>query len=116
MDTLYLSPDWDLTLDASGNIAKASNPYALAQDAASEIRTFIGECYYDTARGIPYFTRIFGQFPSPIELMKSQFVAAAMNVPDVVAAKVFISGVSNRQVTGQIQVTDINGIISAAGF
>jgi hypothetical protein len=33
---------WDLVLGASGNIAEASAPYALAQDAASAIQLFAG--------------------------------------------------------------------------
>jgi hypothetical protein len=38
MNTLFLNPGpWDLTLDASGNIALAAEPYSLAQDAASAI-------------------------------------------------------------------------------
>ena len=41
------------------NIAVADEPYALAQDAASAIRTFIGECYYDTTKGLPYFEKVF---------------------------------------------------------
>ena len=52
--TLLLTPQtWDLTVDASNNIAVAAEPYALAQDAASAIRLFQGEDYYDTTRGIP---------------------------------------------------------------
>jgi hypothetical protein len=46
---------WDLTLDINGNIAMASEPYAIAQDVASACRTFLGECYYDTSQGVPYF-------------------------------------------------------------
>jgi hypothetical protein len=35
-------------LDAEGNIAVASEPYSLAQDAASAIKTFAGEVFWDT--------------------------------------------------------------------
>ena len=115
MDTLYLTPAWDLALDASGNIAKASVPYALAQDAASAIRTFIGEVYYDTTQGIPYFTQILGQYP-PLNLMRQQFIRAAMTVPGVKAAQVYFTSYTNRVITGQVQVTDYDGNITAVGF
>jgi hypothetical protein len=116
MNTLYLDPDsWDLVKDARGNIALASNPYALAQNAASAIRCFLGECWYDTTIGVPYFGGILGE-PPPIELMKAQFRAAALTVPDVVDAKVFITGFSGRGVTGQVQVTDKTGTLTAATF
>jgi hypothetical protein len=119
--TLYVDPDpssptaWDLVLDSSGSIAKASAPYALAQDAASEIKTFAQECYYDQTKGIPYFAEIIGKAPS-IELLKSQFVNAAMNVPTVTSVKVFISAITDRKVIGQVQVTDATGTVSVASF
>lgn len=120
MDTLYLTSTgalnpWDLCLDASGNIAKATNPYALAQDAASAIRTFIGECYYDTSLGVPYFQQILGKNP-PLELVRAQFVKQALTVPEVVSAKVFFATYTNREITGQVQVTSTTGVTTVAGF
>lgn len=114
--TIYLDPTtWDLTLDASGNIALAGEPYSLAQDAASAIRTFLGECWYDTSLGVPYWTDILGHFP-PLELMKAELVAAALTVPGIVEAKCFITSAVGRKFTGQVQITDVAGNITAAGF
>lgn len=106
---------WDLTVDAAGNIAVASEPYSLAQDAASAIRLFAGELFYDTTQGIPYFSQILGQAP-PLSLVKAYFVNAAMTVPGVVSAKCFITSWSDRVLSGQVQITDSAGNISAAGF
>ena len=116
MNTLLLNPtSWDLVVDALGNIAMASNPYAVAQDAASAIKLFSGEYWYDTTKGTPYWATTFGQMP-PLQLVKAQNVAAALTVPDVVSAQCFISGVNGRQVTGQVQVTDTSGQTVAVGF
>jgi len=115
MDTLYLTPTWDLCLDATGNIAKAATPYAWAQDAASAIRTFLGECYYDTTLGVAY-NQILGQTPIPLELLRSQCVAQALLVPGVASAKVFFSSLTNRVLTGQVQVSSTTGITTVAGF
>ena len=113
--TLYLdAATWDLALDATGSIAMADVPYAMAQDAASAIRTFIGECWYDTTVGVTYWADILGHSP-PIELMRQKFIDAAMTVPGVVAAQVFLTSIG-RAVTGQVQVTDTAGVISAATF
>src|ERR1700676_4545555 len=95
---------WDLLRDAAGNIAVASEPYSLAQDAASAIMTYQGEAFWDTTIGVPYLTQIFGKSPT-IEQLKSLFTTAALTVPDVISAKCFISQASNRAVAGQIQVT-----------
>ncbi len=120
MDTLYLDPVvWDLALDSAGNIAMASVPYALAQDAASAIRTFLGEVWYDTELGVPYFQGVFGVTPVPsIPILKALLIAAAKTVPGVVDAKVFIQvyDLSARLVTGQVQVTDKDGVLSAVPF
>lgn len=116
MQTLLLNPlTWDLMTDANGNIAMASEPYASAQDAASAIKLFLGELWFDTAQGVPYFTQLFGQPPN-IMLMKAKFVAAALTVPDVASATVFITSISGRNVSGQVQVTDNNGVTTAANF
>jgi hypothetical protein len=116
MDTLLLDRStWDFVLDVGGDIAIASNPYALAQDAASAIKLFQGELWYDTTQGVPYWTQILGKPPN-FNLIKAKFVLAALTVPEVVAARVFISSFSERKITGQVQVTDKNGIISMAGF
>lgn len=106
---------WDLTVDAAGNIAVASDPYALAQDAASAIRLFQGELYFDTSQGIPYFSQILGKSP-PISLLKNYFVQAALTVPGVASAKCFITSWTDRVVRGQVQITDSSGNVSAAGF
>lgn len=116
MRSLLLRPDtWDICLDAEGNIAVASDPYAMAQDVACEARTFFGGCYFDTTRGIYYFEQILGHFP-PLEAVRAQYVAAALTVPGVVSAQCFFSGLSGRRLSGQIQVTDGSGGTQIVGF
>lgn len=113
LDTLA----WDLVLDANGNIAVASAPYALAQDAASAIRLFQGELWYDTSQGIPYFTQILGQLP-PINYIKQTFINAALTVPGVASAEVFLSGINTvaRQITGQVQISTDDGQTAVVNF
>lgn len=106
---------WDLVVDASGNIAVAEEPYALAQDAASAIRLFLGELYYDTRPGVPYYQEILGKSP-PVALVKARMVEAALRVPEVVSAQVFISDWTDRVVRGQVQVRDATGSVTAARF
>jgi hypothetical protein len=116
MNTLLLdSAAWDLTTDKFGNIALATDGYALAQDAASAIRTVQGEVYYDTTLGIPYFQQILG-FSPPVSLMKAYFVQAALAVPEVATAVCFIASIINRQVSGQVQVRTAAGQLAAANF
>lgn len=114
MNTLLLDiTTWDLVLDANGNIAVASNPYSLAQDAASAIKTYLGEVYFDTTIGIPYQTQVFGRVPS-LNLLKTQLEAAAETVPGVDKATVFLASVTGRVVTGQVQVTSAATATSSA--
>jgi hypothetical protein len=107
--TLLLdSQRWDLVTDANGNIAVASPPYAMAQDAASAIRLFQGELWYNTTQGVPYFERILGKQP-PLSVLKNAFVTAATSVPNVESAQVFFTSIATRRVTGQVQLTTTAG-------
>lgn len=116
MDTILLDQTtWDLLLDAEGNIAKASEPYALAQDAASAIRTWLGEVYFDTTLGLPWAQQIFGKVPS-LSLLKEQIKQAALSVPDVDSAEVFLVALTDRRIGGQVQVRSAAGAASAANF
>ena len=103
---------WDLTKDASGNIAIASDPYAIAQDAACAIKLFQDELYYDTTKGIPYRSQILGKFPAP-QYMRAQFEAAALGVPGAVAAQCVLSSAAGRDVTGTVSITDSAGTVLA---
>lgn len=115
MNTLLLNPStWDLILDANGNIAMASDPYSLAQDAASRIKTFLGEVWYDTTIGVPYGT-ILGQRP-PLAYLKQKMIDAAKTVPGVASAQCFISSISGRVVTGQVQIQTTTGQTAAVTF
>lgn len=116
MNTLLLAVDtWDLVIDASRNIAVAMPPYALAQDVASAIRTFLGEVYYDTTLGIPYFEQILGKTP-PITVFQEYMVQAALTVPGVVTAKCNINSFTDRTVNGQVIFTDDSGAEQIVSF
>lgn len=105
---------WDWVVDANGNWAVAGPPYSHAQDAASAIRLWLGELYYDTTQGVPYET-ILTKAPN-FTALKGYLQAAAMTVPGVVNAVVFISSIVNRTVSGQVTITNSSGQTATAGF
>lgn len=115
--SLLLDPDtWSIALDPSGNLCLGPEDWSLAQDAASAIRTFKGEVYYDFEQGVPYFEEILGKWP-PLSLIKARLEAAALSVPGVVQAKCYISSIGpDRVFRGQVQVTNTAGKISVASF
>ena len=117
--TLLLdSLSWDLVVNAFGDIAVAQPPYALAQDATSAIKTFQGEEFFDVSQGIAYLSQVFGQ-PVPVQFLRQALVNAALSVPGVAAAQVFFSALTNRVLSGQVQVTQTGtatGQIAATTF
>ena len=116
MKTLLLDRTaWDLVLDASGNIACATDPYQVAQDVASAIRTFQGECWYQTTIGIPYWQSVLGQLPRP-SFIRSELVNAALTVPNVASATVTSLVLNDRQIAGVIDVTDTSGNTQTVTF
>lgn len=115
-NTLLLDTDaWDLVLDISGNIAVAAPPYSLAQDVASAVRTFVGEVYYDTTQGIPYFDEVLGELP-PAALLTQLIANQAKTVPGVKAAQCVITSFAGRDTSGQIQFTDESGDSHSVNF
>lgn len=106
---------WDLFLDANGNIALAEEPYSIVQDVCSYIRTFAGECWYDTTLGVPYFGNILGQLP-PQALFKKYIENAALQVPGVAAAVCLVAGLKDRAITGQVQITTTSGVTTNVSF
>nr|WP_234480868.1 hypothetical protein [Paraburkholderia aspalathi] len=106
---------WDLVLDANDDIACASDPYQIAQDVASAVRTFRGECFYDTTLGLPYWQNILGQLP-PASFIQSEIVQAALTVPNVVSATVVSLALNDRTFSGEIDVTDTRGNTQTVTF
>ena len=98
----------DFVFDSNRNIAICWQPYAVAQDVTSAIKLCLGELWYDTSKGVPFFQKIAGK-PLPLSILKTYIEAAAMTVPDVVSASCSFDGTDGRHVTGQLLFTDING-------
>ena len=116
MRTLLLDDlTWDLTVGVDGNVAVASDPYAQAQDAASAIKLFAGELYYDTSQGIPYWQQILGHLP-PQPLIQKTFDAAALTVPGVASAASVTTLSANRIEGGTVTITNTDGLTAAAAF
>ena len=116
LNTLLLDISaWDLVLDSNGNIACAAPPYAVAQDVASAIRLFLGELWYDTKQGVPYWQSLLGFNPT-ISQIASALNAAALTVPGVVSANTIITSISDREVIGQVQFTTSNGTSTTVYF
>jgi hypothetical protein len=117
MNTLALStPDqdgtgWDLVVE-NGTLKVNSGGIALAQDVASAVRTFRGECWYDSTLGVPYFQNILGLRVS-LQFLKQALVTAGLVVPDVASIKCFLTGPgSGREIGGQLQITSSSGQVS----
>lgn len=109
MKSLLLdTAQWDLVLDAGGNIAVAQAPYARAQDVACALRLFIGELWYDTTKGVPYFEEILGHSP-PATVFEEYMVQAALTVPGVASARCTIEAVNDRTLTGAVTFTSDDG-------
>lgn len=116
MRTLLLDRDrWDLVKDAAGNIAVASSPYAVTQDVASAIRLFTGELTFDTSKGVPYWEEILGR-PVPLAHIRSRIASAAQTVPEVVSSRVFFSTLTDRNLSGQVQLVLDDGSTAVTTF
>lgn len=111
MSTMGLNAStWDLALDGFGNMASFSGGLDIAQDAASAIKLFLGELYYDTTIGVPYFNQVFGPSYSA-GTVQNLLQNAALSVPGIVSAVAQISAFdyAHRILTGKVLVTTDTG-------
>ena len=119
--SLLLDSDWDIQLDASGNIAETSGDYAVAQNVSNAVRLFTDDAYYDADRGIPHFALTLGRKPA-LSVFRAVVRQAALGVDGVRAAEVKDlvlaqkdaqspdgSSVTPRTLTGDIQLTMEDG-------
>jgi hypothetical protein len=105
-NTLLLDQSaWDLVLDINGNIALAGTPYSYAQDVTSAVRTFLGECWYNTNLGMPYWQKILGELP-PLGYIEQQISLEALTIPNIISAEASIVNFVNRAIEGVILITD----------
>lgn len=116
MNTLLLDRTaWDLVLDAAGNIAMASDPYAVAQDVASAIKLFKGELFYNKAPGVPYWEDILGHRP-PLALVREHVQRAALTVPGVSGALCTLTRFEDRALAGYVEITLTDGTTQTVSF
>lgn len=114
--SLKLSEDWDVTLDAGGNLSALEGAPRVAQDVACAGRLFTGEAYFQPRAGIPHFDGELGQLP-PDQLVRARLDAAALSVPGVATAATELAvynrrdaeGRPDRTLTGLIRVTTTEG-------
>ncbi|TBM10111.1 hypothetical protein EYY83_19010 [Hafnia alvei] len=107
---------WDISLDDTGNIAITSNPYAVAQDVACACSTFLGEAWYDTTLGIPYYERILGHWPGT-QLINTKMATEAKKLPYVQSAFCTTTvGKADRRASGVMTITDQNNIQTTIQF
>ena len=105
--------EWDLCLDARGNWALAADPYAIVQNVACACRLIEGEAYYDTARGVPYFADVFGRPYAP-QLIKADMEDMAEQIDGVQAATLYLTTLTARNLSGQVQVQTAYGPLTAS--
>ncbi len=101
LNTLPLDNEtWDLVLDAQGNLSVAAPPYATAQDIASQLRAWLGECYYDKTQGLD-LKKILGS-AQPLGAINAMVAATAMQVPGLASVTPNLSIQSNGELTGSV--------------
>ena len=105
MRTLMLDLDtWDLCLDRAGQIVVTSGAYGTAQSVANACRLFTNDAWYNPEDGIPHFAIDLGK-KSALSVVRSRMRQQALTVPEVTEADVQIESITDRELTGNIQLT-----------
>lgn len=84
MELALSNTEWDIYLDASGNIAVLEEPSELlAQRIRHRLQTFRGECFLDRDVGVPYYSEILRKNPD-LSRVRSLLASVISAVPGVV--------------------------------
>lgn len=94
---------WDIYLDSNGDMFLGDNDSSIAQDVASSVRTFEGECWYNNTLGMPYFQSIFGQNP-PSSFVIDNIKTQAFTIDGVNSINVLGVGLQDRDLKGVIVI------------
>ncbi|RKS87344.1 hypothetical protein DES39_0565 [Orbus hercynius] len=98
---------WDIKLDDKGNIATVSNPYAIAQNVACAVSTFLGESIADRRIGIDYQNFQDGK---KVQYLSFLYMKEAKRVNHVMNAKSLLyfdkNGLKDRKLSGVITIQD----------
>jgi hypothetical protein len=105
--SLALNSDWDLTLDAYGNLATVTGHERVAQDVAAACRLVKGEAIFHVDRGVPHFTDILGNGSGSINevIIRSSLKKSAMSVS-------YVTNVEFRRVSFKNRVYDCELVIT----
>lgn len=107
-NTLELSDDWDLQVDASGNIKTVQDDYAVAQNVANAFRLFTDDAYYNPERGISHFLIDLRKSPL-LSVLKVRLKQAALNTAGVKDASVSLLSADGRDLSGFCTLSLENG-------
>lgn len=117
MRTLTLDLDtWDIGVDAAGQIAVSSGPYAIAQDVANACRLFTNDAWFDPKKGVPHFSIELGRIPNP-SMLREKLRQAALSVEGVADVKIEnLTLNDDRVLTGDIRLTLVTGETANVAF
>lgn len=104
MKSLKLNNEWDLELNAIGDITIVEDDLDLVQAVSTAVRLFQKDFIYDEDLGIPYIEEILGQtnssaFYEPYIRQEASRIAGVANIELIDIA------FNNRELIANIQIT-----------
>lgn len=110
MATMALDTDWDLSLDAAGNLALISGGAELSQSVCNAVRVWRGEGWLDTNFGVPY-ELILGSNP-PKSFITGYMSRAGFDVPGVESLEFDINlNTKTRVLSGEILINGVQNVV-----
>lgn len=106
--SIKLNNDWDLCLDAFGNLQICHEDTAICQDVACALRLFTNDSYYEPSKGIPYLDIVLGVNPFE-SLVRSELINTAKSVDGVLDADVEKFTIEDRALILAMQCLTVNG-------
>ncbi len=108
MNTIILDDNWDICLDAGGNISQDNGDYAIVQSVANACRAFTQDMFYNQDEGIPHFLVTFPNKPNTF-IIADYLEKEAEKFDEVEKAEFTNISIENRVLYGDLELTLTSG-------
>lgn len=103
--TQRLSDNWEFQIDSAGQIVICQSTAAICQAVANDCRCFTNDLYFESERGIDWFTDQLGK---PIQRRLREAAEAVPGVESVESIELEIDQ-DTRRLTGSINIITTDG-------
>lgn len=114
MKTLGINSNNDIYLDSSNNLVIDQGLQAMADIYTNKSQTILGECQYDTEKGIDFFNTIFAS-PTYFDLFQNELMTQLQETDDTISVSNFQENIQKNVYNYSVNILSTYGEVTLNG-